>query len=524
MVHTSLSRVKLNETEAEFVVIGGGTAGCIVAARLAEAGHSVIVLEAGGIYRRVLDVPLIGLWAWLRRPAHYVWAHTTEPQPHLAGRQLGYPSGKIVGGSSAVNAMIYSRGHPRSYDRWNLPGWTYADLLPYFRRSEDHENGASSCHGAGGPIGVSPSRFSHPLGQAFLDGWTSLGVPPNPDFNAARSDGAGFYNLSHRHGRRCSAARYVARSHPKLRIFTRTLATRIVFDGTRAVGVECLHGDQPATVRASREVILCAGAAKSPQLLMLSGIGPANELRELGIPILADLPGTGANLRDHVRVPVIFRANRRRYTALPDLAVAGIQYALTRRGLLTSNTADCAAIFRVGDAAEVPDIRIVFSWRAMPEQRGTLVSFETGLIDPHSVGRVSLASASPLDKPRIDPNYLAQPADLSRLQRGIELARSVAATPACRAAGIAGEFLPAAAPLEEHIREHALSAYSPVGTCRIGTDRMAVVDLELRVRGVTGLRVVDASVMPTTVSGNAQAGVIAIAERAADILRQLNDS
>jgi len=265
-------------------------------------------------------------------------------------------------------------------------------------------------------------------------------------------------------------------------------------------------------------VILCAGTVKSPQILQLSGIGPAQDLRKLGVSVVVDLPGVGANLQDHVRVPVVFRVARRRYSSPPRLLAAGALYALRRRGLLASNVADAAAIVRSTAGAEVPDIRVVFKWRDLSEQPGTLVAFETGLIDPESRGHVRLASADPLAEPLIDPDYFADPRDWRRMEFGLELARRIAQTPACREAGITAEFRPAARPLAEHIREHAASSFHPVGTCRMGSDRMAVVDRELRVIGVDGLRVVDASVMPTTVSGNAQAAVFAIAERASDLL------
>ena len=404
--------------ESDYIVVGGGTAGCVVAARLAGRGCSVTLLEAGGPYSRVLDIPLVGLWAWLRRPQRYSWTHWTVPQSSLGGRSVWYPGGRIVGGSSAINAMIDCRGHRSSYDRW----------------------------GVGAHV------------------------------------------------------------------------SRILIERERAVGIEYLHGGGVHTARAGREVILCAGTVKSPQILQLSGIGPAQDLRRQGVSVVVDLPGVGANLQDHVRVPIMFRVARRRYTFLPALLAASPRYLLRRRGLLASNVADAAAIVRTAASAEVPDLRVVFIWRAMPEQPGTLVAFETGLIDPHSRGHVRLASADPSKGPLIDPNYFADPRDRTRMEIGIELARRIAQTSACREAGINAEFLPADRPLAEHIRENAASSYHPVGTCRMGSDEMAVVDPELRVMGVGALRVVDASVMPTTVTGNAQAAVLAIAERATDLL------
>ena len=505
--------------ESDYIVVGGGTAGCVIATRLAARGHGVTLFEAGGPYSRILDIPLVGLWAWLRRPRRYCWDHWTVAQPGLGGRSVWYPTGRIVGGSSAINAMIYCRGHRGSYDRWGVAGWKYADLLPYFRRAEDHEDGASEYHGSDGPVGVAPGRFAHPLGEAFLEGCASLGIPRNRDFSGASGEGAGFYHLTQRGGRRSSAVdAYLATAPPQLRLVVRAHVSRILIEGQRAVGVEYRRDGVVHTARAGREVILCAGTVKSPPLLQLSGIGAAEDLRRLGISPVVDLPGVGANLQDHVRVPIVFRIAGPRYTSLPTLLAAGARYVVRRRGLLASNVADVAAIVRTAASAEVPDVRVVFKWRAAPELPGAFVAFETALIDPRSRGRVRLASADPLQGPWIDPRYLTDPSDLRRLEVGIDLARRIAQTPACREAGIREELSPADRPLSAHIREQADTSYHPIGTCRMGSDEMAVVDSELRVRGVDRLRVADASVMPTTVSGNSQAAVYAIAERATDLL------
>lgn len=505
--------------ESDYIVVGGGTAGCVIATRLAARGHAVTLFEAGGPYSHILDIPLVGLWTWLRWPRRYCWDHWTVAQPGLGGRSVWYPTGRIVGGSSAINAMIYCRGHRSSYDRWGVAGWKYDDLLPYFRRAEDHEDGASEYHGSDGPVGVAPGRFAHALGEAFLEGCASLGIPLNRDFSGASGEGAGFYHLTQRRGRRSSSVNsYLAMARPELRLAVRAHVSRILIERQRAVGIEYFQDGAVHTARAGREVILCAGTVKSPQLLQLSGIGAAEDLRELGISPIVDLPGVGANLQDHVRVPIIFRVAGARYSSLPALVAAGARYAFRRRGLLTSNVADVAAIVRTAASAEVPDVRVVFKWRAAPKLPGARVAFETGLIDPQSRGHVRLASADPLRDPLIDPGYLTDPSDLRRMELGIDLARRIAQTPVCREAGIREEFSPADRPLSTHIQEQADSSYHPVGTCRMGTDGMAVVDCELRVSGVDRLRVADASVMPTTVSGNSQAAVYAIAERAIDLL------
>jgi choline dehydrogenase-like flavoprotein len=512
----------------DYVVVGAGTAGCVVGARLASAfgASSVCVLESGGPYRRELDIPLVSLWAWLRRPARYCWQDVTEPQAELAGRRIEWPAGRLVGGSSAINAMIYCRGHPASYDRWQecvgatpgAPEWNYRALLPWFRKAEDFEHGASAWHGSDGPVGVSTTRHRTELAEAFLAGCGEIGIPRSADFNADEPEGAGYLQLSQRHGRRASAARYAQEAAgttaPTLRLGT--TVRRIVFERGRAIGVECATAGGVELIRAEREVILCAGAVRSPQLLMLSGIGPADALRRLGIAVVADAGGVGANLRDHLRIPVAHILERPRPTRVPALLRAGVEYATARKGLLASNVADAAAILRPDAAQPVPQVRIVCRWRVLPEHPANVVDFEVVAIDPASRGRVTLASADFADPPRIDPGYLTEACDRIALERGAGVARAIARSAACRTAGLRDEVLPGAGPLIDHIRSRADTAFHPVGTCRLGADALAVVDPWLRVRGAEGLRVVDASVMPTTVAGNAQAAVLAIAERAAD--------
>ena len=509
----------------DYVVVGAGTAGCVVASRLAATGATVALLEAGGAYPRLLDVPLLSLWAWLRHPARYCWQDLTVPQSELEGRRVAWPAGRLVGGSSAINAMIYCRGHPGCYDRWDAgrsdpraPAWAHAALLPYFRRFEDCDHGASPHHGAGGPIGVSSSRYPNALADAFLRGCEELGIPRNPDFNGARADGAGYLQLTQRNGRRTSSAHYLrgapGAGAPALRL--RATVRRIVVERGRAVGVEIDAAGGSEVVRAQREVIVCAGAVRSPQLLMRSGIGPADALRALGIGVVADRPSVGANLQDHVRVPVAHVLARARPTRPAALARAAIDYALERRGLLASNVADAAAIVRLDTAQAIPSLRIVCRWRVLPEHPAWVVDFEVVAIDPASRGRVGLAGGD--GAARIAPGYLTAAADRDVLRRGFELARALAASAACRAAGLGAEVLPGAATVDDHIRRHADTAFHPVGTCRLGSDADAVVDPWLRVIGVAGLRVADASVMPTTVAGNAQAAVLAIAERAAELI------
>jgi choline dehydrogenase len=513
----------------DYVVVGAGTAGCVVACRLAASGASVVLLEAGGPYRRLLDVPLLSLWAWLRHPARYCWQNQTEPQAALDGRRIFWPAGRLVGGSSAINAMIYCRGHRASYDRWqrltgghsDTPAWNYEALLPYFRRGENFEGDESVHHGTGGPIGVSASRHPTVLAEAFLRGCEELGIRRTDDFNSGTADGVSYLHVTQRRGRRTSSERYL---HPgpdlgRPTLWLGTPVTRIVFERGRATGVEVTASDRYSVILAAREVILCAGVVRSPQLLMLSGVGPADALRSLGIDVVADRPGVGDNLQDHVHVPVAYECAGPRPTAPAALLRGAIRYALTGRGLFASNVSDTAAIVRLDAAREIPDVRILCRWRALPEHPAWVVDFAVVAIDPASRGRVTLVSADPMRPPQIDPGYLTAPADADVLRRGVELARAIAATAACRAAGIGAEVLPGAGRTLAHIRQRADSSFHHVGTCRLGGDARAIADPWLRVVGVSGLRVVDASVMPTTVAGTAQAAVLAIAERAADFIR-----
>ena len=504
----------------DHVVVGAGTAGCIVAARLAEQGDSVALLEAGGPYRRILDVPLIGLWAWLRNPERYCWSQYTVPQPGLGGRRIWFPSGRITGGSSAINAMIYTRGHPASYDRWGVPGWSFQDLLSYHRRAEDFENGQSAYHGTGGPIAVSQTRHRYPLADAFVRASSEAGVPMTDDFNGPMSHGAGYYDLLQRRGIRSVPAKSylaIARRHPGFHHEMNAVATRLLVDRGRVTGARFTRGGSERTIRAAR-VVLCAGVVRTPQLLMLSGIGPADALRRLGIDVLADHPDVGASLQDQVRVPIVFRHRGGSPTRADRLAVAGLQFLGGRRGLLTSNVCDVAAVACLS-SSEIPDVRVALRWRVLPETGLPLVDLEVATLQPESRGRVSLRSADPGVPPDIDPCYLSEQADRDALERGVALARRIAATDSLRRAGVEDEYAPGSASVDEHVRQHASSAYHPVGTCRMGADDGSVVDPELRVRGIEGLRVVDASVIPSCVAGNAQASVIAVAEKASDLMR-----
>ena len=515
-------------SDTDYIVVGAGTAGCAVAARLAEdPSTAVALIEAGGPHRRVLDVPLVGLWAWLRRPRAFCWNDWTVPQAALEGRRVWWPAGRLVGGSSAINAMIYSRGAAESYDRWRDDGaadgdveWSYDALLPYFRRAEDQERGVSAFHGVDGPVAVSDSRYPNELGRAFVAGCQTVGISPTDDFNAERADGAGFFQVTQRGGRRSSAGDYLhlTPGGKRVALHLRHQVVRILTEDGRATGIEVAGHGTVRRLHARCEVILCAGVIRTPQLLLRSGIGPGDALRELGIPVRVENPGVGANLQDHVRIPVVRRWNRPRPTRVCSLVRAAVEYLGAHRGLLTSNVCDAAAIVRrAGDP--VPSVRIVCQWRALPTARDACLSLEVVLIDPASRGRLWLEANTPGHPLAIDPRYLTDARDLDRLVEGVGLARAIADSEPCRRAGVGPEILPGPHDVATHVRRHANSAYHPVGTCQLGTGQSAVVDLQLRVLGIKGLRVADASVMPTTVAGNAQAAVLAIAERAVDLIR-----
>lgn len=504
------------QSSYDTVVVGAGTAGSILAARLAQRGERVALVEAGGPYRRILDIPLVSLWAWLRSPDRYCWNQYTVPQPALDGRRIWFPGGRITGGSSALNAMIYTRGHPASYDRWGVPGWGFADLLPYHKRAEDFEGGASDTHGAGGPLAVSNSRFRSPLTDAFVSASAEAGVPQTDDFNGPSSHGAGYYDLSQRRGLRSVPGKSylaLARRCPGFTLRTEARTTSLILQKGRVQGV---YLGREGSLSAGR-VVLSMGAVRTPQLLMRSGIGPAGHLQRLGINVVADLPAVGSGLQDQVRVPVAFH-HRRGHPTRPDrLVLAGVQYALARRGLLSSNVCDAAAVVSLSSGG-IPDFRVAVRWRVFPETGLPLVDLEVAILQPRSSGTVRLRSVNPDEEPAIDPGYLSETGDRETLVAGIEFARRIAASPALRQAGLGDEYAPGSNSVDAHIRAQAGSAYHPVGTCRMGVGEDAVVDPALRVRGVEGLHIVDASIIPSCVAANAQASVVAIAEKAADVL------
>jgi choline dehydrogenase len=528
----------------DYIIVGAGSAGCVLANRLSEdPDTTVLLLEAGpSDWHPFVHMPA-GL-AKLVGDKGVNWDYNTEPEPALENRRLWWPRGKVLGGSSSINAMCYIRGHKLDYDEWDdlgATGWYWDNVLPYFRRSEGNSRRQSRLHNDKGPLGVSDPRYSNPLSAVFVEAAAQAGHELTDDFNGEYQDGFGWYQTTTRKGSRSSAAEaYLkpARKRRNLKVVTGALAHRVLFQGTRATGVEfSAKGGKAQTASARREVLLCGGAINSPQLLMLSGIGPAEELRAHGIELRVDAPGVGANLQDHLDVCTMQRCTQKiTYDHTSDVAVA-LQYYLFKSGPGTSNIAEAGGFVRSSLAEDArPDVQFHFVPAQLDDHgrhkmRGYGYTLHACFLRPRSRGRLRLASANPADKVRIEPHYLSDPSghDRRMMLECVRLSRQIFAQPAF--APYRGEELfPGDSVRDEaalmHFIEHkAESIYHPVGTCRMGRDgdAGAVLDPQLRVRGVQGLRVVDASVMPKLIGGNTNAPTIMIAERAADLIRGIPD-
>jgi choline dehydrogenase len=526
--------------ETDFIVIGAGSAGCAVAARLTEdPATRVLLLEAGGEDKnRWIHIPL-GFGKTFADPS-VNWCYETEPDPGAADRRVFWPRGKVLGGSSSINGMVYIRGQAEDFDHWRQlgnTGWSFDDVLPYFKRSEHQTRGADAWHGVGGPLCVSDVPDRHPICEAFIEAAMSLGFPRNDDFNGAGQDGVGYHQTTTRNGKRCSTAvGYLrpAMSRPNLRVVTNALTEKITFDGKRAIGVVFRLDGETRTARAARDVIVCGGAVNSPQLLMLSGIGPAAQLSALGIPVVQELAGVGHSLQDHYSAPLKFKCtlpitvNDVMQSNLKKLK-AGLQYYTLKKGPLAMGTSPAALFARTRPELASADIKCSVSpFSADRPQDGlhpwsgfTTIVYQ---LRPESRGRIELKSADPADPPAVHPNYLAAETDRRALVDGLKLLRRIMTTPQMRRL-IASEFQPGPAvesdeQLLVYARQRGGTVYHPTSTCKMGVDPMAVVDPELRVRGIERLRVADASIMPTVVSGNTNAASIMIGERAADLVRQ----
>ncbi len=532
------------EATYDYIVVGAGSAGCVLAARLSEdPAARVLLLEAGPPDRSPwIHLPIgYAKTMWSRK---YNWCFYTDPDPNMNGRRIYWPRGRTLGGSSSINGLIYIRGQREDYDHWRdlgNPGWGYDDVLPYFIRSEGNRRGADRWHGADGPLAVSDIGERHPLIDAFIAGAAEIGVPRNDDFNGAVQEGAGYYQLTTRNGLRCSSAvAYLkpARRRSNLRIETGAHATALLFEGRRAVGVRYRRHGRDRDVRCRREVLLAAGALQSPQLLQLSGIGPAALLRRHGIAVVHDLPGVGENLQDHLQIRLIYECSRPITTndqlnsVLGRLRI-GLQWLLARRGPLAVgiNQGGCfMRALRDTPAQDArPDIQFhvatlsadMAGGRAHPFSGFTLSVCQ---LRPESRGRVQIRSADPFEAPSMQPNYLATDRDRRTAVAALRAARAIAQSKAMRGY-VRREVRPGDSARDDEAllqfaRETGATIFHPSGTCRMGPDAGAVVDARLRVHGIGGLRVVDCSVMPTLVSGNTHAPAVMIAEKAADMIRE----
>lgn len=525
------------QADTDFIVIGAGSAGCAVAGRLAEIpGATVTLLEAGGRDNN----------PWLHIPVGYAktmyhptisWNFMTEPEPELHGRRIPWPRGRVLGGTSAINGLVYLRGQVEDFEHWrqmDCRGWGFEDVLPFFRQAEDNERGADAIHGAGGPLAVSDLRDNNPISAAFIEAAVEIGLPRTRDFNGIVQEGAGWYQTTTRNGRRCSSfTAYLRPARPNVRVETNAQTRRLLIEDGRCVGVEYSQGGQVKQLRARREVVLSGGAIHSPQILMLSGIGDAAQLQAHGIPVLRHAPGVGRNLQDHFQARLLFRATQK--VTLNDVLAspfgkfkAGLEYTLKRTGPLTYAAATSGLFAKVLPQSATPDVQfhfIPFSAEKMSDGLHKFPGFTMSVcqLRPESRGTITLASGRVEDAPLIHANYLTAQTDRDCMVAGLQLGRRLAATNALKP-WIAEEFLPGPAAasdedLLEFCRQHGNTIYHPSGTCRMGEDDGAVVNSQLKVHGIEGLRVADASIMPTVLSGNTNAGSIMIGEKCAAMIK-----
>jgi choline dehydrogenase len=523
----------------DYIVVGGGTAGCVLASRLTEDGRStVLLLEAGPEDRSPWIHLPIGYAKTMFHPL-YNWGFYTEPEREMKGRRMYWPRGRGLGGSSSINGLIYIRGQREDYDGWSAlgnEGWDWEGVLPYFRRSEHNSRGANAFHGDSGPQWCSDIGPRHELMDAIIAAGEELGVPRNDDFNGKRQEGVGYYQLFTCRGLRCSTAGgYLrpARNRPNLEVRTDSQATRVLFEGRRAIGVEYRRGEHLEQARAHREVVLAAGAIQSPQLLQLSGVGPAGLLQSFSIPVVADVPAVGEDLQDHLQIRLLYKVSKP-ITTNDDLrsifgkARIGLQWLLRRTGPLAVGINQGGMFARLMPGADRPDIQYHFATVSADVAGGkphpwSGCTFSVCQLRPESRGHVRIRSRDPFEAPAMQPSYLSDETDRRYAIESIRFTRRLAATKALQPY-LTEEYRPGRdarsdEELLDFAREYAQTIFHPAGTCRMGADDAAVVDPQLRVRGVGGLRVVDASIMPRLVSGNTNAPVVMIAEKASDLIR-----
>ncbi|MDR3535786.1 MAG: choline dehydrogenase [Acetobacteraceae bacterium] len=525
--------------EADFVIVGAGSAGCVLAARLSEnPATRVVLLEAGGEDRNMwIHIPLGFGKTFADKRVN--WCYETEPDPGAGGRKIFWPRGKVLGGSSSINGMVYIRGQHEDFDLWRQlgnAGWSASDVLPYFKRAEHQTRVADAFHSTGGPLCVSDVEDGHPICEAFIRACNDAGYERNDDFNGARQDGVGYHQTTTRRGRRCSTAvgyLHPAMKRPNLRVITRAHTERVLFEGRRAVGVVFRQDGQVRTATAKREVVLCGGAIGSPQVLMLSGVGPQADLAELGIPIVHHLPGVGQNLQDHYSAAIKLKCKQP--ITVNDVMQSkvrmlktGLDYFLFRKGPLAVISAEVALFARTRPELATPDVKFsIATFSADRPQDGlhpwsgfTLLVYQ---LRPESRGEIRLKTARAEDAPAMRPNYLSTETDRRTIVDGLKIGRRLLTSPHMQAL-VASEYRPGSevqgdAELLEYARNNGGTVFHPTSTCKMGSDPMAVVDAELRVHGLEGLRVVDASVMPAVISGNTNAGTIMIAEKASDMIQ-----
>lgn len=532
--------------EADFIIVGAGSSGCVLANRFSEnPDNRVLLIEAGGRDSYPwIHVPA-GYFKTMNHPAHD-WCYKTDPVPGLNHKVINWPRGKVLGGSSALNGLLYVRGQAEDYERWNQlgnSGWGWQDVLPYFKRSEDNERGEDALHGVGGPLAVSDPRYTHPICDAWIKAAEQAGYPLNDDINGPSQEGVGYYQLTIRNARRCSTAvAYLKpiRSRQNLQIMTRTQVHKVVLHGKRATGVQVSDpSGKTITINARREVILSSGTVGSPQILMLSGIGKASELKAAGVTPTHELPGVGKNLQDHLQARTTFKTHNSTVNdevrSLFAKMKTAMRYGLQRNGPMTMGASMVAGFLRTSRAEATPDIQFhINPWSADSPAEGvhpfSAFTATVCVLRPTSKGEITLNGPDPLSAPRIQPDYLGTEDDCRRTVEGVRISRTIARQSAL-AAQISEEFRPPRElDLDDHdaaldwVRNHSTTVFHPTGSCRMGSGDTDVVDARLKVHGIDALRVVDCSIMPEIVSGNTNAPAVMIAEKASDMILNKDSS